>query len=191
MYSSSTSKQSSVSSSSIIDGDTLELSSVNLQKVFSHPFLPYDEINNEQYKTLLCHKLNKQKYHSKSKVFALYTHSLIQAPEQIPCSFLSKKFKAISCQKQCIGKLCLYSNVKPIQYIFPLYKDKDIGFNDTYKVLLTSLDYDNDYETDEEELELGQNKCLEKFTEDFKQFNPKQISRKLKYKKTRKCKDNP
>ena len=132
-----------------------------IKRVFIHPFLSYNDVNNEKKKILLCSELKRKyisnKFHTdNSKIFDLYNNN--EQINYIKENINSKKnFKCFSLKlkKTTSVKNSINFYYKNKLYNFNLFNDKDIGFNTNYNKLIINSNIDNDNDSEEEIIEDG------------------------------------
>lgn len=125
-------------------------------KLFLHPFLPYDKRNDEKFKTIMCsfqlkRKL-KSKYKTDSSTIVDYYNN---RRANVHINFLSLQ--------KIHNVLVKHFNVYNEEGVltFSLFSDAEIGLNEKFNVILPDVEYDNDEDSDEEEIELGIEKSRE------------------------------
>lgn len=140
------------------DGDSSDSEEIK-SKLFLHPFLPFDKRNDEEYKTILCNSQLKRKLKSKYKTDS---SSIVDYYNNNRANVDRNRLHFFSLQKSnniLLRHFNVY-NEKEV-FTFSLYKDEEIGLNEKFNVILQNLEYDNDEDSDEEEIELGQEKSRE------------------------------
>ena len=154
-----TSNENSFSEESLINSENEENNKEYLKKIFIHPFLSFNDINNERKKILLCNELKRKyisnKYHTdNSKIFDLFNKDNKQI-NYIKDNLNSKKnFKCFSLKLK--NTICVKNSInfyyKNKIYNFNLYNDKDIGFDKNYNKLIINSNLDDDNDSEEEEI---------------------------------------
>ena len=135
--------------------ENLEKSKYNKSEIY-HLYLPKKYKDDEQYKSNL-YKYLKEKFYknnvmrdrgNKTKILEINNNF----------SKIDKKKKANSVRKKCLNKIIFYD--KNNEYEFNLFKDDDIGIDKKWQMPLINQKYDNDIDSDEEQIEKGKEKML-------------------------------
>ena len=135
--------------------ENLEKSKYNKSEIY-HLYLPKKYKDDEQYKSNL-YKYLKEKFYknnvmrdrgNKTKILEINNNF----------SKIDKKKKANSVRKKCLNKIIFYD--KNNEYEFNLFKDDDIGIDKKWQMPLINQKYDNDIDSDEEQIENGKAKML-------------------------------
>ena len=135
--------------------ENLEKSKYNKSEIY-HLYLPKKFKDDEQYKSNL-YKYLKEKFYknnvmrdrgNKTKILEINNNF----------SKIDKKKKANSVRKKCLNKIIFYD--KNNEYEFNLFKDDDIGIDKKWQMPLINQKYDNDIDSDEEQIEKGKEKML-------------------------------
>lgn len=164
---SSNTSSSPSSSNSDLSNDTKK-AIINL---FLHPFLPYEKKDDENFKILLCKKQLKNKLISKSKTDTSSIIDYYMNNRFDNIVFLKKAFSLQKIRKNKFLKhLCFVKSKKLVNFKF--FSDKEIGINPSYNCILNEYEFDNDEETDEEELKLGTEKTMKVISDSIKIKKP-------------------
>lgn len=179
---SSNKSRSSSSSNSDFSNDTKKA----ITHLFLHPFLPYDKKDDENFKILLCKNQLKNKLISKyktdsSSIIDYYINNRLDNVISLQKAFSLQKIR----KNKYLKHLCFVYSKKFIN--FKVFSDKEIGINPSYNCILKEYEFDNDEETDEEELKLGTEKAMKVISESVKIKKPFSfVNKKIKIIRRRK-----
>ena len=135
--------------------ENLEKSKYNKDEIY-HLYLPKKYKDDEQYKSNLYKYLKEKHYNNnvmrdrgnKTKIFKIKKNF----------SKINKKKKANSVKKKCLNKIIFFD--KNNECIFNLFRDDDIGIGKKWQIPLINQKFDNDIDSDEEQIENGKAKML-------------------------------
>lgn len=124
-----------------------------------HLYLPKKYKDDEQYKSNL-YKYLKIKNYKNNIMFNKGIKTQILEPKINFPKFpgISKKKKIYSVKKKTTNKMIFFSN--NIESIFNLYKDDDIGIDKRWQLPIVYQNYDNDIDSDDEQINKGQAKMM-------------------------------
>ena len=135
--------------------ENLEKSKYNKDEIY-HLYLPKKYKDDEQYKSNL-YKYLKEKHYKNNVMRDRGNKTKILKIENI-FSKINKKKKVNSVKKNCLNKITFYQ--KNNEFKFNLFKDDDIGIDKKWQMPLIKQKYDNDIDSDEEQIENGKAKML-------------------------------
>ena len=135
--------------------ENLEKSKYNKDEIY-HLYLPKKYKDDEQYKSNL-YKYLKEKYYKNNIMRNRGNKTKIL---KIKDNFtkINKKKKVNSVKKKCLNKIIFFNGAD--ECIFNLFKDDDIGIDKKWQMPLINQKYDNDIDSDEEQIENGKAKML-------------------------------
>ena len=154
-----------------------------------HKYLPYCKKDDEKYKNNLISYIRNETpglnggAKSVSCVFANYmNNNNNEKPNEddVPFFFMKKKKKIYSTKKiyaaeKDLYSYCLIDGKNRIDYEHPkkfrFYYDNDIGFNSSWQSPLIIANGDDDVETDDDVLNMAEEKCMEDLVEGINTWN--------------------
>ncbi len=125
-----------------------------------HAYLPIKYKDNESYKTNLLNFLKYENKNNPQKSTAYKTQNENHKINSIiNKNFTKQKIKKIfSVKKKSFDKINFFQNKKEVDFF--LYKDSDIGLEKIWQIPITYQEYDNDIESDDEQVIIGRNKMI-------------------------------
>ena len=135
--------------------ENLEKSKYNKNEIY-HLYLPKKYKDDEQYKSNLYKYLKEQHY--KNNIMPNKWNKTKTLNIENNFSKVNKKKKINSVRKKYLNKILFFDKNK--ECIFNLFKDDDIGIDKKWQMPLINQKYDNDIDSDEEQIENGKAKML-------------------------------
>ena len=135
--------------------ENLEKSKFNKNEIY-HLYLPKKYKDDEKYKSNL-YKYLKEK-HYKNNIMRNRGNKTKTLNIGKNFSKINKKKKINSMRKKYLNKIIFFDKNK--ECIFNLFKDDDIGIDKKWQMPLINQKYDNDIDSDEEQIENGKAKML-------------------------------
>ena len=135
--------------------ENLEKSKFNKNEIY-YLYLPKKYKDDEQYKSNL-YKYLKEK-HYKNNIMRNRGNKTKTLNIGKNFSKINKKKKINSMRKKYLNKIIFFDKNK--ECIFNLFKDDDIGIDKKWQMPLINQKYDNDIDSDEEQIENGKAKML-------------------------------
>ena len=133
-----------------------------------HLLIPIDKMNNERFKILSIQKLKDKKktlFKSAKKFIEDENNIFQKAIEKAEEYALLKKKKIVYSTKKDLFIFIPFYNKKFEEKKFPLFKDKDIGIYEYWQAHIQNSEIDEDFDSEDEQIELAQNYCLKEMKE--------------------------
>jgi hypothetical protein len=167
-----------------------------------HKYLPYCKKNDEEYKKNLISYIRNESNSGAKTVSCIYAdyvnnNNFVEEKDLIFYS-LKKKRKIYSTKKvfaveKNLFSYCLINGKNKVDYNHPnkfmFYFDNDIGFNFSWQSPLIIANGDDDVETDDEVLNMAEEKCMDDLIEGINSWNKSSrlcrnylIQKKMNYK---------
>lgn len=135
--------------------ENLEKSKYNKNEI-NHAYLPKKYKDDEQYKSNL-YKYLKEK-HYKNNIMRDRGNKTKNFKIKNNFSKINKKKKINSVKKKCLNKIIFFDKNNECE--FNLFKDNDIGIDKKWQMPLINQKYDNDIDSDEDQIDKGKDKML-------------------------------
>jgi hypothetical protein len=133
-----------------------------------HLLIPIDKMNNERFKILSIQKLKDKKktlFKSAKKFIEDENNIFQKAIEKVEEYALLKKKKIVYSTKKDLFIFIPFYNKNFQEKKFPLFKDKDIGIYEYWQAHIQNSEIDEDFDSEDEQIELAQNYCLKEMKE--------------------------
>ncbi len=133
-----------------------------------HLLIPIDKMNNERFKILSIQKLKDKKktlFKSAKKFIEDENNIFQKAIEKAEEYALLKKKKIVYSTKKDLFIFIPFYNKNFQEKKFPLFKDKDIGIYEYWQAHIQNSEIDEDFDSEDEQIELAQNYCLKEMKE--------------------------
>ena len=133
-----------------------------------HLLIPIDKMNNERFKILSIQKLKDKKkalFKSAKKFIEDENNIFQKAIEKAEEYALLKKKKIVYSTKKDLFIFIPFYNKNFQEKKFPLFKDNDIGIYEYWQAHIQNSEIDEDFDSEDEQIELAQNYCLKEMKE--------------------------
>ena len=135
--------------------ENLEKSKYNKDEIY-HLYLPKKYKDDEQYKSNLYKYLKEKHYKNNIMRDRGNKTKILKIKDNF--TKINKKKKVNYVKKKCLNKIIFFDGAD--ECIFNLFKDDDIGIDKKWQMPLINQKYDNDIDSDEEQIENGKAKML-------------------------------